>query len=172
MSFVFLNCQVVQWVDIFANPVFKNPCIVISWEKGYRLLSYVCLKRKNYTPYGKIFFQILWGINVKATHNCSSGPVKKKEKRKKRKYNGLTRRQKSLSPHDFPFTSSLKHRNTDPRQLLLLRRPTFKQFFQFRFVSGIFFLNHLAPPSKGVWCRRLLGMWRFLFFGLEFILLL
>ena len=37
----------------------------------------------------------------------------------------------------------------------------------------IFVLNHLAPPSKGVWCERLLGMWIFLlFFGLEFTLLL
>ena len=27
MSFVVLNCQGVEWVDIFANPVFKNPCI-------------------------------------------------------------------------------------------------------------------------------------------------
>ena len=25
MSFIVLNCQVVEWVDIFANPVFKNP---------------------------------------------------------------------------------------------------------------------------------------------------
>ena len=24
MSFIVLNCQVVEWVDIFANPVFKN----------------------------------------------------------------------------------------------------------------------------------------------------
>ena len=28
MSFVVLNCQVVEWVDIFANPVFKNPGIL------------------------------------------------------------------------------------------------------------------------------------------------
>ena len=27
MSFVVLNCQVVEWVDVFANPVFKNPAI-------------------------------------------------------------------------------------------------------------------------------------------------
>ena len=27
VSFIFLNCQVVEWVDIFANPVFKNPGI-------------------------------------------------------------------------------------------------------------------------------------------------
>ena len=27
MSFIVLNCQVVEWVDIFANPVFTNPGI-------------------------------------------------------------------------------------------------------------------------------------------------
>ena len=27
MSFIVLNCQVVEGVDIFANPVFKNPRI-------------------------------------------------------------------------------------------------------------------------------------------------
>ena len=27
MSFIVLNGQVVEWVDIFANPVFKNPGI-------------------------------------------------------------------------------------------------------------------------------------------------
>ena len=30
MSFVVLNCQVVEWVDIFANPVFKKPGIYIQ----------------------------------------------------------------------------------------------------------------------------------------------
>ena len=30
MSFVVLNCQVVEWVDIFANPVFKNPGIDVG----------------------------------------------------------------------------------------------------------------------------------------------
>ena len=49
--------------------------IVISSEEGYRLLSCVCPQRKYYTPYAKIFFQISWAINVKATHNCSPGPV-------------------------------------------------------------------------------------------------
>ena len=39
--------------------VVKDWIIVISSEKGYRLLSYVCPQRKYYTPYGKIFFQIL-----------------------------------------------------------------------------------------------------------------
>ena len=29
--FVVLNCQVVEWVDILANPVFKNPGIFIIW---------------------------------------------------------------------------------------------------------------------------------------------
>ena len=57
-------------------------CITVSSVKGYRLLSYVYPQRKYYTPYGKIFFQKLWGIN------CSFGLVKKKEE-KKRKYNGL-----------------------------------------------------------------------------------
>ena len=72
------------------------------------------------------------------------GPFRKKEK--KRKYNGLTGRQKSLSRPDFSFRSSLKHRNTDPRniivtcKLLLLKRPTIQHFFQFRFVCGKFFL--------------------------------
>ena len=41
------------------------------------------------------------------------GPFEKKEK--KRKCNGLTGRKKSLSRPDFSFRSSLKHRNTDPR---------------------------------------------------------
>ena len=34
----------------------KDWIIVISIEKGYRLLSYVCPQEKYYTPYGKIFF--------------------------------------------------------------------------------------------------------------------
>ena len=34
-------------------------------------------------------------------------------------------------------------------KLLLLKRPTISNFFQFRFVCVIFFLNHLANPSKG-----------------------
>ena len=90
--------------------VVKDWIIVISSEKGYRLLSYVCPQRKYY------------------------------------KCNGLTGRQKSLSRPDFSFRSSLKHRNTDPRniivtcKLLLLKRPTIQQFFQFRFVCGKFFL--------------------------------
>ena len=32
--------------------------------------------------------------------------------------------------------------------LLLLKRPTISQFFQFRSVCGTFFVNHLALPSK------------------------
>ena len=32
MSFVVLNCQVVECVDIFANPVFKNPGINILYK--------------------------------------------------------------------------------------------------------------------------------------------
>ena len=34
-------------------------------------------------------------------------------------------------------------------KLLLLKRPTISYFFQFRFVCGIFFLNHFALPSRG-----------------------
>ena len=91
----------------------KDWIIVISSEKGYRLLSYVCPQRNIIHLTVKFFFQILWGINVKGTHNCSSGPrLKKKEK--KRECNGLTGRQKSLSWPDFSFRSSLKHRHTDP----------------------------------------------------------
>ena len=114
VGFFFFNKKVVSCcINVYTCS--ERLTIVISSEKGYRLLSYVCPQRKYYTPYGKIFFQILWGINVKATHNCSSGPVWKERKEKKRKYNGLTGRQKSLSRPDFPFRSSLKHRNTDPR---------------------------------------------------------
>ena len=29
MSFIVFNCYVVEWVDIFTNPVFKNPGIII-----------------------------------------------------------------------------------------------------------------------------------------------
>ena len=29
MNFIVLNCQVEEWVDIFANPVLKNPGILI-----------------------------------------------------------------------------------------------------------------------------------------------
>ena len=35
MSLVVLNSQVVEWVDIFANPVFENPCI----NKGTKIVS-------------------------------------------------------------------------------------------------------------------------------------
>ena len=38
-----------------------------------------------------------------------------KKKKKKRKYNGLTGTQKSLSRPDFSFRSFLKDRNTEPR---------------------------------------------------------
>ena len=34
----------------------KDWIIVISIEKGYRLLSYVCPQGKYYTPYDKLFF--------------------------------------------------------------------------------------------------------------------
>ena len=41
---------------------------------------------KGYTPYGKIFYQILWGCkNVKATQSCSSRPIEKKKRRREKK---------------------------------------------------------------------------------------
>ena len=48
--------------------------------------------------------------NIRLHITVRPGPFKNK-----RKYNELTGRQKSLSRLDFPFRSSLKHRNTDPR---------------------------------------------------------
>ena len=70
-------------VSFFFKKKVKDCIIIFGSEKGHRLLSYVCPQRK-YTPYGKTFYQILWGcINVKATHSCSSEPVKKKWEKKK-----------------------------------------------------------------------------------------
>ena len=58
LSFFFLLKKL--WVAVLTFIfVVKDWIIVISSEKGYRLLSYVCPQRKYYTPYGKIFFQIL-----------------------------------------------------------------------------------------------------------------
>ena len=37
-SFVVLNYEVVEWVDIFANPVFKNPGISSLTEMSISLL--------------------------------------------------------------------------------------------------------------------------------------
>ena len=48
-------------------------------------------------------------------------------------------------------------------KLLLLKRPTISQFFQFRFVCGIFCLNYLAPLSMP---KR-----PYFFFDLKFMLL-
>ena len=39
MSFIVLNCQVVEWVDIFANPVFKNPGIYKNERNTQALLK-------------------------------------------------------------------------------------------------------------------------------------
>ena len=41
MSFVALNCQVVEWVDIFANPVFKNPGIFTCTINAIREISWL-----------------------------------------------------------------------------------------------------------------------------------
>ena len=62
--------------------VVKDWIIVVTSKKGYRLPSCVCPQRKYYSPYGKIFVQILWDrISVKAkllVWAC----LKKKKKRK------------------------------------------------------------------------------------------
>ena len=93
----------------------KDWLIVISSEKGYRLLSMSVLRQN--IIHLTVKFSFRYCINAKATHNCPSGPAffKKRRNEKKRKYNGLKERQRSLSGPDFPFRSSLKHRNTDPR---------------------------------------------------------
>ena len=39
MSFIVLNCQVVEGVDIFANPVFKNPGINKNYAKNKTLTN-------------------------------------------------------------------------------------------------------------------------------------
>ena len=57
----------------------------ISSENGYSLFSYVCPQRKYNTPYGKIFFQTLSGINVKASITVRPGPFKKKKKKREEK---------------------------------------------------------------------------------------
>ena len=54
MSFVVLSCQVVEWVDIFADPVFKNPGIYI-YLSGFhtRCLYWVSRRsspRSHYSP--------------------------------------------------------------------------------------------------------------------------
>ena len=74
---------------------------------------------KYYTPYGKFFFQVLWGINVKS-----------KKKKKKRKNNRLTGRQKFLSRPDFPFRSSLDL-PTSLAQIFSRARSARGRFFMF-----------------------------------------
>ena len=64
-------------------------------------------------------------------------------------------------------------------KLLLVKRDMqFNNFSQFRFVWGVFFffLNHLAPPSKGELMLKapyfiFLCLFICLFFGLQFMLL-
>ena len=83
-----------DWLVGFPIPslsIFFFKCKVVSCSQlqlvAKRLsFAFLCLsskKIKYYTPYGKVFFQILWGINVKATHNCLSGPIKKNKEEKK-----------------------------------------------------------------------------------------
>ena len=110
-------------------------------EKGYCLLSYVCLQRK-YTPYGKRFYQILWGINVKAIHNYSRLFVRARLK----KWHGLTGIQKSaLSRPDFPFiglplNTEILSLEIVTCKLLLLKRPTIPQFLNSGWFAGFFLL--------------------------------
>ena len=49
----------------------------------------------------------------------------------------------------LPFKTEILTLEIVTCKLLLLKRPTISQFFQFRFDCVIFFRNHLAPPSKG-----------------------
>ena len=52
-----------------------------SSEKGYRLLSYASPQRKYYTPYGKIFFQMLWDINyICKGYTVRPGPFQKRRR--------------------------------------------------------------------------------------------
>ena len=53
MSFIVLNCQVVEWVDIFANPIFKNPGINKScwWVALLKFWFQTDLERENSASY-------------------------------------------------------------------------------------------------------------------------
>ena len=48
----------------------------------------------------------------------------------------------------LPFKTEIVTLEIVTCKLLLLKRPTISQVFQFRSVCDIFFPNHLAPPSK------------------------
>ena len=49
----------------------------------------------------------------------------------------------------LPFKTEILTLEIVTCKLLVLKRPTSSQFVRFRSLCGIFFLNHLAPPSKG-----------------------
>ena len=53
MSFIVLNWQVVEWVDIFANPVFKNPGInrLCWWATPLKFWFQTDLERENSASY-------------------------------------------------------------------------------------------------------------------------
>ena len=148
LFFFLLKCKVVSC------------CITVSSVKGYRLLSYIYPQRRYYTPYSKVFFQIFWGINVKAKNNCLSGLREDKS--------SLVGLNFLLGLH---FKTEIVTQEIVICKLLLLKRPTISQVFQFRSVCDIFFPNHLAPPSKGLKGELMpkapavqsKGMWRFLF---------
>ena len=69
----------------------------------------------------------------------------------------------------LPFKTEILTLEIVTCKLLLLKRPTISQFIQFRFLCGIFFLNHLAPPSKGQLMPK--APYFVFYFGLEFTLL-
>ena len=49
----------------------------------------------------------------------------------------------------LPFKTEIVTLEIVTCKLLLLKRPTISQVFQFRSVCDIFFPDHLAAPSKG-----------------------
>ena len=126
---------------------------------------------KENTPYGKTFHQILWGIHVKATHNCSGSLKEKEKKEKKRKYNGLKGTQKSLSRPDFllglPLNTEILTLGIVTCKLLLLLLFAGYFFFiifffgsEFRGVARIFSevpttpLNAPVPPPHPHQCPQ------------------
>ena len=64
----------------FKKKKVKDCIVVVVSEKGYSLLSYVSPQR-NYAPYGKTFYQILWGCIMQRPHIAvRQGPFIKNRK--------------------------------------------------------------------------------------------
>ena len=59
MSFIVLNCQVVEWVDIFANPVLKTPGIICTEITKEQLLNSFKIGEMSHTC---MFFvgELIW----------------------------------------------------------------------------------------------------------------